>query len=134
MTDDGLDDLYGALPASPPVTYSPRVLVEFFEPLSLRQVARKLNLDPAMLCRPLSSRQADRYATLLGVHPVEVWGNDWLRPGQSLPHAEWAEERAAMTPEQRLQFAADALEWLDDARFEPIPDDVDNEFGEFPYE
>ena len=62
--------------------FDPSALVAVMEPMSLRAVARRLGVDPAMLCRPLSSTQADRYATRLGLHPGEVWGADWLRPGR----------------------------------------------------
>lgn len=40
---------------------------------TLRSVARRLQVDPAVLCRPLSATQADRYATKLGAHPSEIW-------------------------------------------------------------
>lgn len=40
---------------------------------TLRSVARRLQVDPAVLCRPLTAAQADRYATRLGAHPAEVW-------------------------------------------------------------
>lgn len=40
---------------------------------TLRSVARRLDIDPAVLCRPLTANQADRYATQLGAHPAEVW-------------------------------------------------------------
>lgn len=62
--------------------FDPARLVAVVAPLSLRAVARRLAVDPAMLCRPLSATQADRYATRLGLHPVEVWGADWSRPGR----------------------------------------------------
>ena len=62
--------------------FDPGRLIEAMEPLSLRAVARRIGVDPAMLCRPLSATQADRYATQLGLHPGEVWGADWLRPGR----------------------------------------------------
>lgn len=62
--------------------FDPARLVAVMEPLSLRAVARRLQVDPAMLCRPLSASQADRYATMLGLHPGEVWGVDWYRPGR----------------------------------------------------
>jgi hypothetical protein len=39
-----------------------------------RRVARRLGIDPAVLCRPLSIDQADRYAIKLGLHPTDVWG------------------------------------------------------------
>lgn len=48
--------------------------------MSLRAVARRLGVDAAVLCRPLSTNQADRFATSLGLHPGEVWGADWWRP------------------------------------------------------
>jgi hypothetical protein len=63
-----------------PERFEPARLIEAMEPLSLRAVARRLQVDPAMLCRPLSATQADRYATRLGLHPGEVWGVDWYRP------------------------------------------------------
>lgn len=44
---------------------------------SLRSVARRLDVDPAVLCRPLTVSQADRYATLLGAHPGEIWTEWW---------------------------------------------------------
>jgi lambda repressor-like predicted transcriptional regulator len=44
---------------------------------TLRSVARRLQIDPAVLCRPLSAAQADRYATALGAHPGEVWVEWW---------------------------------------------------------
>lgn len=48
--------------------------------LTLRGAARRLGIDPALLCRPLSDRQADAYACRLGLHPITVWGEDWLSP------------------------------------------------------
>lgn len=60
--------------------FDPATLVEALAPLSLRAVARRLQVDPSLLCRPLSATQADRYATRLGLHPGEVWGAQWLRP------------------------------------------------------
>jgi hypothetical protein len=60
--------------------YDPTLLVAAMAPMSLRAVARRLDIDPAVLCRPLTATQADRYATRLGLHPVEVWGADWSRP------------------------------------------------------
>jgi len=54
-------------------TWDPKALVAAMEPLSLRAVALRLHVDPAVLCRPLSDRQADRFALALGMHPVEVW-------------------------------------------------------------
>ena len=41
-------------------------------------VARRLGVTPAVLCRPLSDRQADRYAVALGLLPWMVWGMRWL--------------------------------------------------------
>lgn len=61
-------------------SFDPELLVATMAPLSLRAVARRIGVDPAMLCRPLSAGQADRYATRLGLHPSEVWGADWSRP------------------------------------------------------
>lgn len=40
-------------------------------------VARRLGVTPAVLCRPLSDRQADRYAVALGLLPWMVWGTRW---------------------------------------------------------
>lgn len=42
----------------------------------VRRVARRLDVDPALLCRPLTIAQADRYAVALGLHPIDVWGPD----------------------------------------------------------
>lgn len=61
-------------------TFSAAQLVAAMEPMSLRAVARRLGVDPALLCRPLSSSQADKYATRLNLHPAEVWGAEWSRP------------------------------------------------------
>lgn len=55
--------------------YDPTLLVAKLAPETLRSIARRLEVDPAMLCRPWSERQADRYATLAGLHPGEVWGD-----------------------------------------------------------
>jgi hypothetical protein len=68
---------------SPPIEqkYDPAALIEATDSDSLRTVARRLGIDPALLCRPLSANQADRYATRLGLHPGEVWGVAWWRPG-----------------------------------------------------
>lgn len=49
-------------------------------PASLRHVARRIGVDPAMLCRPLSLSQADRYCIALDLHPAEVWGAAYTRP------------------------------------------------------
>lgn len=43
----------------------------------LRHLARHLGVDPAVLCRPLTDRQADRFAVALGMHPIEIWGTTW---------------------------------------------------------
>jgi len=59
-----------------PITFDPQSLIVATGG-TLRQTARMLNLDPANLCRPLSSRQADSYATRLGYHPEEIWGAAW---------------------------------------------------------
>lgn len=64
----------------------PESLVMAMSPMSKRAVARSLGIDPAVLCRPLTASQADRYATKLGLHPVEVWGVAWSRP-QRRPRA-----------------------------------------------
>lgn len=56
----------------PAPTYDPQRLVDAAG-CSLRTAAARLGVDPAVLCRPLSERQADRYATALDLHPSEVW-------------------------------------------------------------
>lgn len=56
-------------------TWDPKALVAAMEPLSLRAVALRLHVDPAVLCRPLSDRQADRFALALGMHPTEIWAD-----------------------------------------------------------
>lgn len=60
-------------------TFDAAALVAAMGTDSLRSVARQLNVDPALLCRPLTVNQADRYATQLGLHPSEVWGVAWWR-------------------------------------------------------
>lgn len=45
--------------------------------MTLRALARRLGVDPAQLCRPLSDRQADEWACRIGLHPVFVWGTRW---------------------------------------------------------
>lgn len=84
---DGLESIYGPVPPPARLTYSPKALIDHFadEEMGLRELARRLQVDPAMLCRPLSSTQADRYATRMGVHPAEVWGADFLRPHRPPP-------------------------------------------------
>jgi lambda repressor-like predicted transcriptional regulator len=59
------------------IKLDPAPLVEACAPMTLRAVARALNVDPAVLCRPLPWPRADRYAVRLGFHPVEVWGTDF---------------------------------------------------------
>lgn len=44
---------------------------------NLRALARRLDVDPAVLCRPLTTWQADRYALKVGLHPDDVWGVAW---------------------------------------------------------
>lgn len=58
-------------------------LIEAAE-LSLRATARRLGVDPAILCRPLTDRQADAYATRLDLRPDQVWGPDWWDDDDSL--------------------------------------------------
>lgn len=65
-----------------PPTYDPQALIAILDE-PLRSVARRLDVDPAILCRPLTSRQADRFACKLGLHPGIVWGADWWRPGKN---------------------------------------------------
>lgn len=43
---------------------------------NLRALARRLNIDPALLCRPLTANQADKYSTTIGLHPSTIWGAD----------------------------------------------------------
>lgn len=62
---------------TPPARFDPAPLVAACQPMTLRAVARRLDVDPAVLCRPLTVGQADRFATALGMHPAEVWGADW---------------------------------------------------------
>lgn len=44
---------------------------------NLRELARRLGIDPAVLCRPITPWQADRYATALELWPPDVWGAAW---------------------------------------------------------
>lgn len=67
---------------SPP-RFDPARLVEAAGDGSLRSTARRLGIDPALLCRPLTTGQADRYATALGLHPGDVWGSAWWAPGST---------------------------------------------------
>lgn len=60
--------------------YDPKPLIEAMAPHSLRYVARRLDIDAAVLCRPLTLNQADTYALRLGLNPGDVWGADWYRP------------------------------------------------------
>lgn len=61
--------------------FDPQRLVDWYDDrtgnATLRSVARRLQIDPAVLCRPLSANQADRYATKLGAHPGEIWVDWW---------------------------------------------------------
>lgn len=61
---------------TPARTWDPAELVAAAG-VPLRAVARRLRIDPALLCRPLSDKQADRYACRLGLHPTAVWGLRW---------------------------------------------------------
>lgn len=84
LVADGLEDEYGELvPLASLPKVSPAALVDYLnesgDDVSLRTVATRLGIDPAVLCRPLTLAQADRYATSLGVHPGAVWGADWWR-------------------------------------------------------
>lgn len=67
-------------PTSAP-TYDPAPLIAAVD-MPLRAIARRLGVDPAILCRPLTTNQADRFAIRLGLHPGQVWGADWWRPGK----------------------------------------------------
>jgi hypothetical protein len=69
------------MPAESTPMFDPAPLIDMTgEPL--RSVARRLGVDPAVLCRPLTSKQADRFAIKLGFHPGIVWGAAWWRPGK----------------------------------------------------
>lgn len=59
-----------------PRKWDPDLLVEATG-MDKRAVARRLGIDAAVLCRPLSDGQADRYACALGLHPAAVWGPEW---------------------------------------------------------
>ena len=60
------------------MSFDANVLIEYTGD-TLRGVARRLAIDPAVLCRPLTPNQADRYANKLGVHPSEIFGAAWWR-------------------------------------------------------
>jgi len=47
----------------------------------VRSLARRLGIDPSLLCRPLTPHQADRYAVRCGFHPLELWGPDEFYAG-----------------------------------------------------
>lgn len=59
--------------------FDPRPLVDRHAE-GLRSLARALDIDPAVLCRPLSVWQADRYSVRMGLHPWEVYGDTWFAP------------------------------------------------------
>lgn len=84
-------------------SFDPEALVAALAPMSKRAVARRLGVDVALLCRPLTASQADRYATRLHLHPAEVWGADWSRPGRrrSTPGCNDATATATATGEPR---------------------------------
>jgi hypothetical protein len=42
-----------------------------------RELARRLGVDAAVLCRPLTMGQADRFALHIGRMPWEIWP-EWL--------------------------------------------------------
>lgn len=65
-----------------PLLFDPAKLVAYLHPQPLRSIARRLELDPAMLCRRWTWMQADRYASKLNLHPSMVWWDEW-----------WAAER-----------------------------------------
>lgn len=69
----------------------------------LRGLARRLGIDPAVLCRPLTPWQADRYAHAIGKHPLDVWGDDWWTDPWPEPTVDTAE---ADTP------ALGSAQWL----------------------
>jgi hypothetical protein len=56
--------------------FSPAALLDYTQQ-GVRPLARRLGVDPAILCRTLSADQADRYAVAVGAHPIDVWGDDW---------------------------------------------------------
>jgi len=58
-----------------------------------RGLARALEVDAALLCRPFSQWQADRYAVSIGLHPCEVW-------------PEWFESVAPAIDDQLPELAA----------------------------
>jgi hypothetical protein len=73
--------------------FDPRPLVEMHG-RGLRELARTLGVDPAVLCRPLSQWQADKFAIRsMGRHPFEVWGAEawwgplWAAEGDVAPSA-----------------------------------------------
>lgn len=65
-------------------TFDPQVLIELTGN-SLRTVARRIGVDPAMLCRRMSPATADRYAVACGYHPSEVWGAAWFAAAPAEP-------------------------------------------------
>lgn len=72
--------------------------------MGVRPLARRLGVDPAVLCRPITVWQADRFARAVGRHPADVWGDDWWGCEGGYP----PEEYEPMTPEERavaIEFA-----------------------------
>jgi hypothetical protein len=62
-------------PQNPPPTLDPGPLVEHIGD-GVRGAARRLGVDPSLLCRPLTFAQADRFAIAVGKHPIDIWGPD----------------------------------------------------------
>jgi hypothetical protein len=81
--------------------FDPAGLLDFTQQ-GVRELARRLGVDPAVLCRPISAWQVDRFCVRIGQHPHAVYGD-----------AIWPEPECAddpLTPEE--------LEALDDYEFE----------------
>lgn len=105
---DGLEDELGPIPVDLGVRYDPQTLIDYMaendKDNTLRSIARQLQIDPAIMCRSWSGRQADKYATRLGAHPGAVWGASWWRPVSTLPQ-EPCEESQQVDEVEPVTFA-----------------------------
>lgn len=88
----------------PPTRFDPQALIALARG-ELRGLARRLDVDPAIMCRPWTANQADRYAIRAGWHPIEVWGDAWTDVDPS--DDELADDDDELTAEQLARALAD---------------------------
>ncbi|HWL44206.1 MAG TPA: hypothetical protein VNQ73_14790 [Ilumatobacter sp.] len=103
--------------------------------LGVRGLARVLEVNPAVLCRPISAWQADRWAVRMGWLPHEVWDDDWwgctggYEPEEPASPAELAELVAELIRFGHRAAAAgrqdEAARWYERAMFVDIDADAE---------